>query len=352
MTVLVVGKFYTEAFGLEIAEGFEALGHRVERYEPGVTYLPGRGRLFKRWVQVRRIVHDMASNVPLLRERQGRALADAVDRARPDLTVVCHDFLWPSEVETIRERSGAPVVLWFPDAIVNFGRTYFLNAPYDVLLFHDPYVVERLGEVAPGRVRYLPQAFAPQPYMTDFRPTDADRERYTCDICNVGNMYSYRAAFFEHLVDYDLKLWGNIPPMWMRADRLAHALTGAYVNGAEKTKAFRLARVVVNNMHPGEFTGVNRRCFEVTGAGGLLMTDAKPALAGLFKDGTEILTFRTMAELRHKLDACLPDEDARRAIARAGQARAEAEHTYGHRLILLLDTVAGTADGFPMPSLP
>lgn len=351
MIVLVVGKFYAEGFGLEIAEGFEALGHRVERYEPGVTYANGRGRLFKRWVQVKRTVHDLVSNVPLVRERQGRALADAVDRARPDLTVVCHDFLWPSEVETVRARSGAPVVLWFPDAIVNFGRTYFLNAPYDVLFFTDPYVVDRLAQVASSRVCYLPEAVTVQPHMLAPEITAADVAKYGCDLCNVGNMYSYRIAFFSRLTDYDVRLWGNPPPLWMDVRALGDALRAEYLTGAEKTKAFRLAAFVVNNLHPAEFAGVNHRCFEVTGAGGLLLVDRKPALANLFEEGTEILTFGTMAELRDTVAKYLPDEAARREIARRGQARARAEHTYAHRLTLLLDTVAGRADGFPMPAL-
>ena len=69
-----------------------------------------------------------------------------------------------------------------------------------------------------------------------------------------------------------------------------------------------------------------------TEVGGFQVITAVPVLGEHFRIGQEIVPFRTTEELkeliRHYLDR--PEEAA--AIARRGQARAHAEHTYEHRL--------------------
>lgn len=71
----------------------------------------------------------------------------------------------------------------------------------------------------------------------------------------------------------------------------------------------------------------------------------------LFEDGKELITFRSMADLRQNIDYWLSREAERRSIAEAGMRRAHAEHTYALRLGLLLDTLAGTQHGYPTPQI-
>jgi spore maturation protein CgeB len=81
------------------------------------------------------------------------------------------------------------------------------------------------------------------------------------------------------------------------------------------------------------------------------MVDWRPGLSQLFEDGKELIAFRSMADLKQKIDYWLPREAARRAIAEAGMRVAHAEHTYALRLGLLLDTLAGTQRGYPNPRI-
>lgn len=71
----------------------------------------------------------------------------------------------------------------------------------------------------------------------------------------------------------------------------------------------------------------------------------------LFEDGKELVSFRSMSDLKQKIDYWLPREAERRAIAEAGMRRAHAEHTYALRLGLLLDTLTGTRHGYPTPQI-
>ena len=124
---------------------------------------------------------------------------------------------------------------------------------------------------------------------------------------------------------------------------------GHGVYNHDKVRAFRGAKIVVNNLIYGEIWGVNVRCFEAAGAGAFQMVDWRPGLNHLFEEGKELITFKNITDLKQKIDYWLPREEERTLIGEAGRLRAHAEHTYQLRLELLLATLAGTAQGFTIP---
>ena len=71
----------------------------------------------------------------------------------------------------------------------------------------------------------------------------------------------------------------------------------------------------------------------------------------MFQDKRELVTFSGMVDLKDKIRHWLPRDHERRNVAEAGMRRAHAEHTYEHRLRLLLDTLAGTQRGYPPPDI-
>lgn len=349
LNILVIGKFYTEGFALHIAETLETIGHRVVRFEPGVRYKNERGVIRKRWTQVKTTVHDLAKQFPVIQRGLTRHLLGVARNRQPiNLTIVCHDFLLPKEVQCLREETNSPVVLWFPDHIANFQRAFFLNAEYDGLFFKDPYVVYRLNQMLSSSIYYLPECCNPR-YHKPCELSPRDAETYGCDVATAGNMYPYRAAFFRQLKEYEVKIWGNPPPLWMDVSSIGPMLQGRYVSNEEKSKAFRAAKIVVNNLHPAEVWGINARAFEIAGAGGFQLLDERIGIDQLFEDGRELVTFSSMDDLKDKIDYYLEREEERSEIADRGQKRAHREHTYEARLALLLETVFSGAKGFPMP---
>lgn len=350
MKILVIGKFYMEGFALHIAETLEAMGHTVRRFEPGYRSNRLPGRFGKRVDQVLGTFHTTSDNLPAIRARRMRGLWQVVDSGSLDVAIVCHDFLWPVEVAELKRRSGAQVALWFPDAVVNFNRGLFMNASYDALFFKDPFIVHRLGDVLMSPVYYLPECFNPARHLWP-EGAATDDLAYACDIATAGNLHSWRVAVFKHLAGYDVKLWGHPPPLWMPRNPVLGMFQGRGVYDEEKALAFRSASIVVNTLHYGEIWGVSVRCFEAAGVGAFQMVDWRPGLEHLFVEGKEIIAFSSMADLKRKIDHWLPREGERRAIADAGQRRAFAEHTYQHRLELLLATLGGEAGGFPVPDI-
>lgn len=350
LNVLVIGKFYTEGFGRHIAETLEAMKHKVVRFESGPSHDIEGNVLAKRWFQARAKVHELSKQFPLVQRRLTRRLLRAVENENIDLTIICHDFLLPAEVRSLKAKTKSPVVMWFPDHIGNFQRSFFLNADYDALFFKDPFIVYRLAETLSRPVYYLPECCNPL-YHKPCELSGRDRELYGCEITTAGNLYSYRVAVFSQLKGYEVKIWGNPPPLWMDIHLIEPMLQKKFVANEEKSKAFRAAKICVNNLYPAEVWGINARAFEIAGAGGFQMIEWRPGIEQLFRNGEELVSFTSMADLKDKIEYYLPREDERQRIAQNGQQRAHLEHTYEKRLELLLSTVFNRANGYPMPEI-
>ena len=93
------------------------------------------------------------------------------------------------------------------------------------------------------------------------------------------------------------------------------------------------------------------RLFEATGVGAFLLTDFKDNLHTLFAPGSRGRGLALDRRLpRSASTHYLGDDDGRAAIARAGQARTMAQHTYRHRAAEILgfvEQIAGAAMKLP-----
>lgn len=345
MNILIIGKFYTEGFALHIVETLYAMGHTVRRFEPGLKSNPIGGRIGHRLDQVRSVIHTASDNIPNIRARRMRALWQEIEQGTLDVVIVCHDFLWPNEVAELKRRSGAAIAMWFPDHLANFGKGFFMNAPYDGLFFKDPYIVDVMGGIVSSPVYYLPECFNPVRHCLPENVLPG--EEFCCEITTAGNQHSWRVAFYKHLENYDVKLWGKPAPLWMPASPVARMYQGRPVYNDVKARAFLGAKIVLNNLHYGEIRGLNARTFEAAGIGAFQIVDWRPGLSQLFEDGKEIVSFTGISDMKNKIDYYLTHDEERNQIANAGKKRAYSEHTYKHRLQMLLDILAGNVKGYP-----
>lgn len=353
MKVLLVGRFYGEAFATFIAEELEALGHDVLPYHcgPRMVDFGSRTRFY-----VNRILGKGFEAARALKLKFGggsdlQGLRKLIEREGPvDLTLVTHDYLTPAEATGVKNLTKAPLVLWYPDPIWCFQRHMFLNGPYDALFFKDPYIVDILRRKLNAPVHYLPECYSPRSLEGDLDGASPD-SGYAADICTAGSLYAYRVAFYRNLLGNKIRIWGTPPPLWMSVGPIAPMVQNRFVAHGEKVKAFRGAKIVLNNLNPAEIWGTNVRTFEICGARGFQITDWRPGLSQLFELGRELVTFDDVSDLKSKIDHYLAAPEERQAIAEAGYRRAAREHTYAHRLRLLIDTVAGREKGFPEPRI-
>lgn len=350
MNILVIGKFYTEGFALHIAETLVGMGHSVCRFEPGFRSGRVSGHLGRRVDQVRGVIHSAIDSLPIVRGRQMRELWQVAEHGPLSAVIVCHDFLWPEEVAELKRRTNAAVVMWFPDHLANFGKGFFMNASYDGLFFKDPYIVQMLKDVLHSPVFYLPECFSPVRHTLPLDDISCP-PAYVCDITTAGNLHSWRVAVFRHLVEHDIKIWGNPAPLWLDLGAMKRMYQGRGVYNHDKVRAFRASKIVLNSLHFGEIWGVNVRTFEVAAACAFQVVDYRPGIEGLFRVGEEIVTFSGIADLKDKIKYWLPRHEERNKIARAGYVRVHRDHTYSQRLDLMIQTLGGNAHGYPMPAI-
>lgn len=323
MRILVSGNLFEDTFARNIVVTAEHLGHAVL----GVEESPMQ-KYHSRYLSS--IGSTLARVFPSVERSRYKRLLKAVQCFKPDLVLVCHGRLPPEVVKCIKIMSAAKVAVWFPDHLANLGRQYLLAAPFDALFFKDRYMAETFREKLELNAHYLPEACNPL-WHRRVKPSEADRKKYGCDLCTASNMYYYRARMLEIFNDYDLKIWGKSYPSWLESPLRGH-YPGIYVAELEKAKAFNSAKIVLNTMHFGEILSVNCRLFEAAGCGVFQVADDKPVLPELFEPEREIVTFRTRAELKEKVDYYLAHPEERQEIADRAYDRAHREHTYERRL--------------------
>jgi glycosyltransferase involved in cell wall biosynthesis len=105
----------------------------------------------------------------------------------------------------------------------------------------------------------------------------------------------------------------------------------------EVGQIYSQSRIVFNTSIAGDVT---MRVFEGAACGALVLTDSVDnGLDELFNIGSEIVTYSDDADLLGKIARYLAHDEKRERIARAGQRRVLAEHTYGHRVQRVVDKI-------------
>jgi spore maturation protein CgeB len=152
-----------------------------------------------------------------------------------------------------------------------------------------------------------------------------------------GNFYAYRQAVALRLTasGVQLSLFGPKPPVWAAA-KIQQQWEGRYIVREEKSRVFGEAMACLNTFALAEGNSLNCRAFEIAGAGGLQLLEARPIVGECFEPGNEVLTFSTFEELVDHVQRCRRSRAEVQAIRTAGARRALSEHTYRHRLERIL----------------
>jgi spore maturation protein CgeB len=262
---------------------------------------------------------------------ESRLLA-TVERFAPEMIlVILGSQVSPKTIDQIRARTSAPIVCWCQDQMTTLGRQYLLGAGYDAVFVKDRYMQDLFARMSgSSRFHYLAEACNPRVHRS-LELTDADRSLYGCEVMIAGSLYYYRQEILQALeAQFDLKVWGQRPD-WL-SYRLTSRHMGREVLGDEKVKAVTAARIALNSFHFAEVDGLNCRTFELAGCGAFQLCTARPVLAQHFVPGVEMETFDSLSELTAKIHHFLQHGEEAAAIARRGQLRAHADHTYERRL--------------------
>ncbi len=351
MEILIIGKFTKGQFGYHIFDAFKDMGHNVFTYDASLSIKYPSNSILLRIYQFNNLLYDNLLMTSTFKNIKRKRLYEILKNNKIDLIICTHDILQPDEIKKIRGISKSKITMWFPDSIANFNKAFFMISDYDAIFFKDPYIVDILREQYNKKnVYYLPECCNPK-YHKFVELNNDDRQKYGCDITTYGSPHNIRSSFFVQLLEYNYKIniWGQKAPIWLEDKTIKSLYTGEYVFNESKAKSVLAAKINLNTLLPSEIYGLNARTFEVAGIGGFQIIHWRPGLAQLFEDRKELISFKNFDELKLLINHYLDHEEERKEIARNGQQRAYREHTYTHRLELLIKTILGNEKGYKMP---
>lgn len=313
---------YSDSFADNVAFTLRKMGHEVVMRRPvGHRTLRVLSSIDRVGVRLQRGYLTAADRWLL------RCIRDnAVDVILAVTQVVNEEVLAEARRRGVRKR-----IAWWGDAPANLTRWGLLTREWDLVALKDPDGVAKFKRVGMNAI-LLHEAMNPAWH----RPVAVQANDA---IAVVGNFYAYRQVMVRLLQDRGVQvaLYGSPLPFWALPE-LKRAHTGRYVVGEEKSRVFGEALACLNSTSLAEGNSLNCRAFEIAGAGGLQLIEAKPIISECFEPQTELLVYDTLEELFATIDRARRAPQEMDRVRRAGARRALAHHTYAHRLEILLAT--------------
>jgi len=265
-----------------------------------------------------------------------RQLLQIVEAEKPDLIfcVLMTYEIWVETLQLIREGSGAALIHWATDDSWKYEQaSRFLAPMFDVHATTYPSAMEKAEKDGLDHF-VLSQWAADSSRMAP--PLPAEQCRYRVSF--VGSTYGNRQQWIGDLKKrgVDVETFGyGWPNGSVAAEKIASIMRESQVS-----LNFADSGVVIEDGKPVRSRQIKARIFEVTGAGGVLVTQSADHLEDFFVPGEEIVVFDDVDDLVEKIEYLLAHPDKRDGIAQAGYARTKAEHSYESRFEPLIQQAA------------
>lgn len=326
MRIVIPNRAVADSFVDNVRHALNEMGHEVITLPPvapdGVTmrFTHQRDGI------LRRVVRDYVS-------AEEKRMLGLVREARPEMLLALTQSLSPSTLREVRRLGVKRRVAWWGDSPANMQQMGLLTDEWDAIFVKDPDFAGKLRRVRLN-AHLLHEAMNP-----DWHRAVSTQQNNQLVI--VGNFYAYRQFLVRRLLDegVELGLYGGPRARWADPD-IDRIHTGRFVVKEDKSRVFGEGLACLNSTHVVEGNSLNCRAFEIAGAAGLQIMEARPIVETCFEPGREVLTFDTFDELLAHVERARKSPSEMIAIREAGRARALAQHTYRHRLAELLRIAA------------
>ncbi|WFU43657.1 glycosyltransferase [Bradyrhizobium sp. CB82] len=272
---------------------------------------------------------------PRLDAQSEQILLAQIEDFKPDLVLNQDLFHVDTRLARRIKQIGRPILVGQVGILPSRGEDWSV---YDLLISQISAVVESFRAHG-ARSEMIHLAFEPE--ILDILPPAPPRDVDVSFVGAISADHQQRVAQLEAVARrYDLKLFGS-GLHTLPASSPLHRCYQGEVWGVEMYQALRASRITLNSHidQAGREAG-NMRLFEATGVGTFLLTDFKDNLHALFDPDREVAAWRSVDECSALIERYLRDDQARTAIAAAGQARTLATHTFRQRVGTILQLVS------------
>jgi spore maturation protein CgeB len=251
----------------------------------------------------------------------------------PDVILsVKGETLLPKYIDKIKKNVNSNIALWFPDDPRFFNSVVKDIAPhYDTIFTYSKNAINLYRSILVDNVYRLPFGCDPYIHKGTLNIQSMKKKRALF----IGTFSPKRYRFLKSLIKFGVPLdiigskWGSFLS--------GHVVRDA-VTGFEYTKTIQSYPVVIN-LHQDINYGPNMRTFEVTGSGGVLLSDRAEDITDFFRDNEEIMIYDSIREAAEKIKLMLNDTELLLNFSKLSQERCYKFYTYDQRVKELLNHI-------------
>lgn len=274
---------------------------------------------------------------PSLDRQSESVLLAQIEEFRPDVLINQDVFYADTRLMRRAKGIGKPILVGQIGVAPTLGDDW---AVYDLMISQLPSTVQFFRSIG---VRSELHHLAFEPSLLDELPLAPELDIDVSFVGSISTDHLLRIKLLEAIAKrYDLRLWGNRPQALPASSPLHRCFQGE-VWGVDMYQVLRRSRITLNShIDFARNEAGNMRLFEATGVGTFLLTDYKDNLHTLFDETREVVAWRSVEDCLAAIEHYLRDGELRADIARSGQQRTMADHTYRIRTAELLALLEAT----------
>lgn len=323
MRILIPNYSTSDSFEENVCETLKAMGHDV--------LTMGSMSIHIKSSPFYRLYNEVKKKLLKSYTDQEKWLLIQCKAFKPNLIISLTQSLSEEVLHQVR-KMGIKAISWWGDPSANMIGKGLCHSEWDMIFIKDHYAAFKLQSLNLPAIQ-LYEAMNPMWHKP--AATQSNNQ-----VVIAGSFYDYRHYLTGKLIErnIELGLYGARLPLWASAEIKAKH-SGKFVTKHEKSIIFGSALAVLNSTSMREFSSVNCRAFEIAGTGGLQIMEYRQSIEECFEPGKEILLFKNLDELFAILERARSYPKEMKVIREAAATRALNEHTYKHRLDLILSKV-------------
>jgi spore maturation protein CgeB len=256
-----------------------------------------------------------------------------IDEFKPDVIMLISAFFMPQSLyDVLKNLPQKPYIIgWSGDAF-NQDVTPLVHI-LDKLYCTDSFFVDVAhSSYGWSNVEYLPLAYNPKIFFPSNTPNEKRK-----DTLFIGSSAPDRVEILKS-IQTPITLIGSA---WKKHPLSLHTIVAKNIDLKKIVPLYQSCRAVLNMKQGANVrNGLNMRSFEATACGALMIHDNVVDIEKHFAPNKEILVYNNTQELNELLQHIEKNPQSFYEIARKGMQRTLLEHTYQHRMSLVLDNLS------------
>jgi len=310
-----------------IEKAFIDHGCEVQQY-----FYNEKKQVIHRYLKLNQVKYLDRKYVEKRRQIYNEKLKSTAKQIKPDVFFVFNEgYVNTETIRVIRKTYKTKTICFIGDD--PFDSYRFQQLPYSLKYIDHIYIgekcwIDKIHRIAPESKLYK-MLVGYDSSQFNFERSELCRKtkikRLDCTISFTGESYSkraeggYRSGILANLLKYDLKIWGDAG--WRHQFQFYPDLQAAYqgerLSYDELLYVYANTLINMNMPSPQLITAFQPRVFEIAACGGFQIVDFREDLLEVFRDD-EIVTFRTVPELKEKIEYFIKYPEKRKPYIEAG----------------------------------